>query len=118
MVHIKKKKILKKKSYLFYFWLCWVFIAEQGLSLVVTSGHSSLRCMGFSLRWLLLLWSPGSRWAVSVVVAHELCCPARHLPCLGIKIVSPALAGGFFFFFFLAGGFLSTVPPGNSKKKS
>ena len=45
-----------------YFWLRWVFIAECGLSLVAASGgYSSLRCAGFSLRWLLLLWSTGSR---------------------------------------------------------
>ena len=48
--------------FLFYFWLCWVFIAARGLSLVaVSGGHSLLRCAGFSLRWLLLLWSTGSR---------------------------------------------------------
>ena len=34
------------------------------LSLVVASGgYSSLQCLGFSLRWLLLLWSMGSRCA-------------------------------------------------------
>ena len=45
-----------------YFWLHWVFIAACGLSLVVVCGvFSSLRCMGFSLWWLLLLWSTGSR---------------------------------------------------------
>ena len=34
----------------------------RGLSLVVESGgYSLLRCTGFSLRWLLLLWSTGSR---------------------------------------------------------
>ena len=33
-----------------------------GFSLVVASGgYSLLRCAGFSLRWLLLLWSTGSR---------------------------------------------------------
>ena len=48
----------------FYFWLCWVFVAAHGLSLVVASGgYSSFRCMGFSLWWLLLLWSMGSRRA-------------------------------------------------------
>ena len=49
--------------YLFiYFWLCWVFVAVHRLSLVAASGgYSSLRCAGFSLRWLLLLWSMGSR---------------------------------------------------------
>ena len=39
-----------------YFWLCWVFVAVHGLSLVaVSGGYSSLRCVGFSLWWLLLL---------------------------------------------------------------
>ena len=42
--------------------LCWVFIAAHGLSLVAASrGYSSLRCTGFSLQWLLLLQSMGSR---------------------------------------------------------
>ena len=45
-----------------YFWLCWVFVAGRGLSLVaVSGGYSPLRCTGFSLRWLLLLQSTGSR---------------------------------------------------------
>ena len=49
--------------YLFiYFWLCWVFVAMHGLSLVVASGgYSSLWCAGFSLQGLLLLRSMGSR---------------------------------------------------------
>ena len=53
-----------KKLILFiYFWLSWVFVAARGLSLVVASrGYSSLWCAGFSLRWLLLLWSTGSRY--------------------------------------------------------
>ena len=46
----------------FSFWLCWVFVAVCGLSLVAASrGYSSLQCAGFLLRWLLLLWSTGSR---------------------------------------------------------
>ena len=45
-----------------YFWLHWVFVAARGLSLVAASGgYSSLWCMGFSLQWLLLLRSTGSR---------------------------------------------------------
>ena len=45
-----------------YLWLCWVFVATHGLSLVVESGgYFSLQCTGFSLRWLLLLWSMGSK---------------------------------------------------------
>ena len=47
-----------------YFGLCWVFVAARGLSLVAWSGGcSSVRCAGFSLRWLLLLPSTGSRRA-------------------------------------------------------
>ena len=39
-----------------YFWLCWIFIAVYGLSLVVVSkGYSLLQSMSFSLLWLLLL---------------------------------------------------------------
>ena len=46
----------------FSFWLCWVFVAACGLSLVaVSGGYSSLWCTGFSLQWLLLLQSTGSR---------------------------------------------------------
>ena len=45
-----------------YVWLSWVFVAARGLSLVaVSGGYSSLWCTGFSLRWLLLLQSTGSR---------------------------------------------------------
>ena len=48
----------------FYFWLHWVFVAVCGLSLVAASGgYFSLWCVGFSLRWLLLLWRSGSRRA-------------------------------------------------------
>ena len=108
-----------------YFWLCWVFNAARGLSLVAASGgYSSLQCAGFSLWWLHLLRSTGSRRAGSVVVAcrvsscgsqaleHELSsCDARayllrrmwDLSGPGLKPVSPALAGGL----------LTTAPPGN-----
>ena len=62
---------------LFYFWLCWVFVSVQGLSLVAASGgHSSLRCAGLSLSRPLLLWSTSSRRAGSVVVAHGPRCSA------------------------------------------
>ena len=50
--------------YFFNFWLCWVFVAACRLSLVAAGGgYSSLQCAGFSLRWLLLLQSTGSRRA-------------------------------------------------------
>ena len=48
--------------YLFYFWLHWVFVAVCRLSLVAASrDYSLLHCAGFSLQWLLLLQSTGSR---------------------------------------------------------
>ena len=54
--------------YLFYFFGCvgtfFGCVAAHELSLVAESeGYSSLRCTGFSLRWLLLLRSTGSRRA-------------------------------------------------------
>ena len=50
--------------FLINFSLCWVFVAARRLSLVAASGgYSLLRCVGFSLRWLLLLRSTGSRHA-------------------------------------------------------
>ena len=105
-----------------YFWLRWVFVAARGLSLVAASGgYSSLLCAGFSLWWLLLLRSTGSRHTgfsscgtrASVVVAHGLSsCGSRayllrgmwDLPGPGLEPMSPALAGGF----------LTIVPPGKS----
>ena len=44
------------------FFGCVGSVAARELSLVaVSGGYSSLRCMGFSLQWLLLLRSMGSR---------------------------------------------------------
>ena len=59
----KEQLLIYLFIYLFiYFWLYWVFVAARRLSLIaVSGGYSSLRCTGFSLRWLLLLWSTGSR---------------------------------------------------------
>ena len=51
-------------KFIYLFWLRWVFVAAHGLPLVAASGgYSSLWCEGFSLRWLLSLWSTGSRRA-------------------------------------------------------
>ena len=37
------------KSFFFFFWLCWFFVAVNRLSLVAASrGYSLLRCAGFS----------------------------------------------------------------------
>ena len=83
----------------FFFWLHCVFIAAHGLSLVAASrGYSSLRCAGFSLRWLLLLRSTGSRaqaqqlWHTgSVAPQHVVSSRTRartHAPCIGRQILN------------------------------
>ena len=55
-----KKK--NKFTYLFIFGCVGSFVAACGLSLVaVSGGYASLLCAGFSLQWLLLLRSTGSR---------------------------------------------------------
>ena len=104
-----------------YFWLHLVFIAARGLSVDVESrGYSSLRCVGFSLQWLLLLRSTGSRcvgfsscgsWALERRLSScgTRACLLRgtwDLPRPGLEPVSPALVGGF----------LTTVPPGKSQE--
>ena len=90
---IQKEKKNSSRVFLFFvlFWLHWVFVAARRLSLVVVSGgYSLLRCAGFSLQWLLLLRSMGSRltgfrscstWA-SAVVARGLssCSSQASLP--------------------------------------
>ena len=78
------------------FWLCSVFIAECRLSLVAANGgYSSLQCLGFSLRWILL-WSMGSRAIVnSCGTWASLLCSRWDLPRLGIEPLSAALTGEF-----------------------
>ena len=109
-----KRPFFKKKKklfiYLFYFWLCWVFFAVRRLSLVAASGdYSSLQCVGFSLRRLLLLRSTSSRRAgfSSCGARAYLLHGMWSLPGPGLEPVSPALAGRF----------LTTVPPGKSLKR-
>ena len=77
----------------FFFWLRWVFIAAHGLSLVAESrGYSSLRCAGFSLWWLLLLQSTGSRLTGLVALRHMGSSRTRartRVPCIGRRILKP-----------------------------
>ena len=65
-----------------------------------------MQCAGFSLRWLLLLQSTGSRHAgcSSCGTRAQLLHGMWDLPGPGIEPMSPALAGGF----------LTTAPPGKS----
>ena len=76
---------LNKCIYLFiYFWLCWVFVAARGFSLVAARGGAPLRCCewasqcgGFSCCRARAL---GAR--ASVVVARGLSsCGSRALEC-------------------------------------
>ena len=49
-------------SLILFFYFNYFFVAVCGLSLVAASrGYSLLQCAGFSLPWLLLLRSMGSR---------------------------------------------------------
>ena len=56
-----------KKVYVCIYWLLWVFVAVLRLSLVLERGGYSLAVVSR----LLLLWSTGSRWAGSIIVALE-----------------------------------------------
>ena len=107
----------------FYFWLCWVFVAVRGLSLIAASkGYSSLRCAAYCRGFSCCRAQALGTWA-SVVVARRLSsCGSRalehrlsscgtqalllrgmwDLPGPGLEPVSPALAGRF----------LTTAPPG------
>ena len=89
-------------TYLFIFLTGWVLAAVQAFLY--------LQCEGFQLRWLLLLWSTGSRTHRLQQLAPGLCstglisCGSRAQFLLsmwdlrrpGIEPVSPALVGGFF----------------------
>ena len=91
---------LKSKFiYLFNLWLHWVFITARMLSLVAASGgYSLLRCAGFSLRWLLLLQSTGSRvqaqylWLTGLValqhVGSSWTRDRTRVPCIGRQILN------------------------------
>ena len=86
----------------FFFFLINLFIlflaalglryCAQAFSLVAASkGYSSLQCTGFSLRWLLLLQSTGSRPTGSVVMAHGSRAQAQKLWRMGL--VAPRNVG-------------------------
>ena len=85
--------LLRKKK--IHFWLCWVFAVVSRLSLVAESGgYPSLRGPSFSLQWLLVLLSTGSRTTAQqlrltglVALRHAESSQTRHQTCV------PALAG-------------------------
>ena len=79
--------------FIIYFWLCWVFIAGRGLSLVVVRGATlhcgawASPCGGFSCCRALVL---GARAAVIAAQAY-LPRGMWDLPGPGIEPVSPVL---------------------------
>ena len=79
---------------LIYFWLCWVFVSVQGLSLVAASGgHSSSQCMGLSLsRPLVAEHRLQTRRLSSCGSRAQLLRGMWDLPRPGLEPVSPALA--------------------------
>ena len=80
-----------------YWWLCRVFTAVLGFSLVAVSGAPlQSRCTGFHCAGFSCCSSSGSRLLGlrSYGVQAQLLCSTWNLPRPGIKPVSPALAGG------------------------
>ena len=82
-----------------YFWLCWVFVAACALPLVAAKGdYSSLWCACFSLWWLPLFWSTGSReqaqqlWRTGLVapqhVGSSWTRAQTRVPCMGRWILN------------------------------
>ena len=103
------------KNYYYYCYFIYLFLTALGLrcwawaSLVVASGgYPTLRCVGFSLWWLLLQQSTGFRRAgfSSCGTGAQLLHGMWDLPGPGLEPVSPALAGGF----------LTTAPPRKYQK--
>ena len=79
-----KEKCLHSRTFFFFLF----FLAALGLccctqafSSAASRGYSWLRCRGFSLRWLLLLWSVGS-WHVGIVIDRRIVnhCATREVP--------------------------------------
>ena len=91
--------------YLFYGCIGSLFLWAGLLQLQQVVATLWLQCTGFSLQWFLLLWGTGSRcMQASVVAVHGLSSCGTwaqlfhgvwDLPKPGIKLVSPALVGGF-----------------------
>ena len=125
LIHIY---IISFFSFVFFFLFGCIgssLLSAGFLQLRRVGGYSSLWCVGFSLRWLLLLWSMGCRCTASVAVARGLSSCGSwalerrlssrgtlaqllhgmwNLPGPGVEPMSPALAGGF----------LTTAPTGKS----
>ena len=78
--------------FFFHFsWLCWVFVAVCGLSLVALSGsYSCCRVSVFPLQWFLMSQSTSSRHVGLVVMASRIFLDRglNLIPCLGRWILN------------------------------
>ena len=88
------------------FWFYWVITAASLYLVVLSEGYSSLWCSGFSLGWLLLLQSMGSRYTGLQKQWHTDLAALGHVESSG-PVVEPMFPA-------LADGFLSNVPPEKS----
>ena len=96
------KTILFKKMFIciyvfIYFWLCWVFVAMQGLSLIADYRSYSVAVQGLLITVASLVVEQGLQSTGSGVVEHELSCPAAcevfprdqsHVPCIARWILN------------------------------
>ena len=83
--HTSPKQLVLFKNNLIWGLHC-VFVAAHRLSLVAVSGGSFLlSCVGFSLWWLLLLWSTGivAWWHMGSSRTRD----QTHVPYFGMQIL-------------------------------
>ena len=83
-----------KIIYLFiYFWLYCIFIAQWAfLQCHEWQLFFQLRCMGFSLRWFLLLWNTGSKaYGLLQLLILGSRTQAQQLPRMGLVKNLPAM---------------------------
>ena len=89
------------QKYVTWIFIVYLFLAALGLhrcvwTLSCSEGKLLSSCTRFSLWWLLLLGSTGSRCMGSVVVVHGFCCPVvssqirdqTHVPCIHRQILN------------------------------
>ena len=95
-------------TFCFVLWLHWIFTAARGLLVAMSMGYSFLQRVGFSLRWVLLFQSTGSRACglsscssqalecrLSSCGAGFVPCGVWNLPEPGMEPMSPALVGDY-----------------------
>ena len=80
--------------FLAFLFICLWLAAHRFSPVAASGGCSSPWCTGFSLQWLLLLWSTGlerrlGSWHMDLVSeAYGVFLDHTHVPCLGRRIVN------------------------------